>query len=413
MRPVNWLVNRQADCAACEVESEKLIPTGEVSQVRKFHLGVPGFEATPLKSLPNLSKMLGVGAIWVKDEALRFELTSFKVLGGSYAIYRILKKKLNLDYDVSFEELARGDLRKRLGDITFATATDGNHGRGVAWTAGRLGQKSVVYVPRETKEFRIRAIKKYGAEVRVIDGTYDEAVEKIKEDAQKHSWQVVSDTAWDGYEEIPRWVMRGYGTIFSEIDEQIREIKEAAPTHIFLQAGVGSLAAAAVSYWSRQCGETIPKFVITEPDRAACIFESIRVGDGNPHMFPGMLDTIMAGLSCGRPNPLAWDVLKNCPDVFLSCSDYVAARGMRVYAVPLEGDPFIVSGESGAVTLGALTFIMQRPELENLRKILSIGHDSRILLINTEGDTDPLYFRQIVWEGAHPVPEGISIGRTR
>lgn len=407
---LNWLVNRGRRANACAEEALDLIPRDVPPKVRRFHRQIPGFQVTPLQPLGRLADMLGLGGLWVKDESQRCELSSFKVLGGSYAIYRLLTRMLETEEEIAFSELTSSQARTALGTITFATATDGNHGRGVAWAASKLGHNSVVYVPRATTPARVEAIRHHGADVHVINGTYDDAVERIEKDARQSGWVVISDTAWEGYEDIPRWVMQGYTTIFGEAQEQMLSNGGVVqPSHLLLQAGVGSLAASAVAFYRGLLGREAPKAVIVEPTQAACLFESVRIGDGKAYRFDGPLETMMAGLSCGRPNPLAWRVLRDCADVFVACPDYVAARGMRVYAVPLRGDPFVVSGESGAVTLGVLTFIMQRPEMAPLRELLEIGPASQVLLINSEGNTDPDSFRQVVWEGSHTVPTGIAI----
>ncbi|MFO8033834.1 MAG: diaminopropionate ammonia-lyase [Candidatus Bipolaricaulota bacterium] len=411
MESLNWLVNRGAEHQSCGRSARELVPPELSGAVRQFHGQIPGFRATPLKKLGRLADMLGVGGIWVKDESQRCELTSFKVLGGSYAIYQLLKRRLGESREISFEKLTSAEVRQEFGDLTFAAATDGNHGRGVAWAASKLGQRAVIYVPRGTAPARIDAIRGHGAEVHVIEGTYDDAVELVQSDADRHGWVVVSDTSWEGYEEIPRWVMQGYTTMFSEAQEQLGGVGVSRPTHVFLQAGVGSLAAAAVAFYRTLLGERVPEFVIVEPSKAACLFESVRIGDGRPYKFEGELDTIMAGLSCGKPNPLAWKVLRACARVFVACPDYVAARGMRIYAVPLEGDPFVVSGESGAVTLGVLSLVMQRPELAPLKEALQLNRNAQVLLVNSEGNTDPHHFRKVVWEGAHAMPSSIAISR--
>ena len=410
MESINWTINKRAWSCAHSEWTERVIPSDVPRIVRRFHAQIPGYRISPLKSLNHLASMLGIGGIWVKDESQRLALNSFKVLGGSFAIYNVLRRKLGaLSAEVSLAELTSPEARKKLGVITFATATDGNHGRGVAWAASKLGHRAVIYVPKGTAPARIDAIKGYGAEVTVIDGNYDDAVDRIKEDARRHGWQVVSDTAWEGYEDIPVWVMQGYTTLFSEAQEQMAAQGIIKPTHVFIQAGVGSLAAAAVAFYRTLFGPESPLFIIVEPTKAACLFESARIGDGRPYKIEGDLNTIMAGLACGRPNPIAWSVLWDCAHVFISCPDFVAARGMRMYAVPLAGDPFIVSGESGAVTLGVLSFIMQRPELAPLRERLGLGPDSQVLLLNTEGNTDPDDFRKVVWEGAHAVPQGFRV----
>ncbi len=410
MESINWIINHRAWSCAHSKWAERVILRGVPQTVRKFHAQIPGYRISPLKGLDRLAAMLGLGGIWVKDESQRLALNSFKVLGGSFAIYNVLRQKLGLSSsDVSFAALTSPEARAKLGVITFATATDGNHGRGVAWAASKLGHRAIIYVPNGTAQARIDAIKGYGAEVVVIDGNYDAAVEQIKNDARAHGWQVVSDTAWEKYEDIPVWIMQGYTTMFSEAQEQLAAQGIIKPTHVFLQAGVGSLSAAGVAFYRNLFGADAPLVTIVEPTTAACLFESARIGDGKPYQIEGDLTTIMAGLACGRPNPIAWNVLWDCAHVFVSCPDFVAARGMRMYAVPLAGDPFIVSGESGAVTLGVLSFIMQRPELVPLRDRLGLGPESQVLLINSEGNTDPDDFRKVVWEGAHAVPQGFKV----
>lgn len=405
LKPIEWIVNPSAAAGAPSAALADILPPDISRLARSFHRQIPGFKMSPLKSLAHLAEMLGVGGIWVKDESQRMSLRSFKVLGGSFAIYRFIKAKLGLDHlEVPLAELSSPEVRAKLGDLTFAAATDGNHGRGVAWAAAQLGFKSVIYVHKFTSQARIQAIASLGARVEVIDGTYDDAVRQITLDAEQHGWHVISDTSWEGYQDIPKWVMQGYTTMLSEVQEQLAAQGFVKPTHVFVQAGVGALAAATIGFYAKRFGAERPKTAVVEPDRAACLYRSIEAGDGAPHSFPGDLNTIMAGLACGDPSPLAWSILKDYADVFVQCPDYVAGTGMRVYAVPLEGDPFIVSGESGAVTLGALLFAMQLPEYAGLRERLELGPDSHILLLNTEGNTDPDHFRRIVWEGGDPVP---------
>ncbi len=404
-RPLNWLKNPRVQPGNSIDSLQRVIRPGIGREVRKLHRAILGGRMSPLKSLGNLSALLGLGNIWVKDESQRLTLNSFKVLGGSYAIYSLLKEKLGIeDQEEFFAALSDPATAARLRKITFAAATDGNHGRGVAWAAAKLGCPSVIYVHEGTSPARIQAIESYGAKVSIIEGTYDDAVRRINADAKKNGWQVIEDTAWEGYEDIPIRVMQGYTTMFVEIQEQLSGQGFIKPTHIFVQAGVGSLAASTIGYYRMLFGTEAPLTAVVEPETAACIFESARIGDGRPHSFPGQLKTIMAGLSCGDPNPLAWDILRDCAEYFLTCPDYVAAKGMRVYATPLKGDPFVISGESGAITLGTLMFIMQNPEYAPLKEEMGLGLDSQVLLLNTEGNTDPSHFRQVVWEGSDPVP---------
>lgn len=406
LNPVSSLENPKSRVHGTLDDIKTYIPPGTSFTAMNFHRQIPGYRISPLKGLNNLAAMLGLGGIWVKDEAQRLELNSFKVLGGSYAVYRCLKKRLGMDHlEISIDELNSHENKKKLGKIIFCAATDGNHGRGVAWAAGKLGYKSIIYVHETTAEARIRAIKNYGAEVKVIKGTYDDAVKQVKDDASRYGWQVISDTSWEDYEEIPAWVMQGYTTLFAEAQEQLAAQGIVKPTHVFIQAGVGALAASLIGFYRWLFRLEPPVIAVVEPAKAACIFHSYKIGDGKPHNFNGPLDTIMAGLACGEPNPIAWKILWKYADYFLTCQDFVAAKGMRVYGVPLRHDPFIISGESGAVTLGALMFIMQFPGLKPLMKNMGLGKESQILLINTEGNTDPVQFRRVVWEGLEPVPK--------
>ncbi|HZJ48266.1 MAG TPA: diaminopropionate ammonia-lyase [Acidimicrobiia bacterium] len=403
--PIEWVANPRARAIASSEAVGSAFPDGVFKEVQHFHRQIPGYRPSPLRSLGHLASMLNVGGIWVKDESMRLDLNSFKVLGGSFAIYKFIKSKLGLDdQDLSFEELVSESTRARLGDITFATATDGNHGRGVAWGASKLNCKSVIYVHKDTSIARIKAIESYGADVHIIDGTYDDAVHQANVDAEANGWQIISDTSWEGYTDIPRWVMQGYTTMLSETQEQLAGTGIIKPTHVFVQAGVGSLAAATTGFYTSRFGAERPTTVVVEPTEAQCLLHSARIGDGEPHNVGGQLQTIMAGLACGEPNPVAWNVLWDTVDAFTACPDYVAAKGMRVYATPLAGDPFIVSGESGAVTLGALMFLAEFPEFSDLKELISLRPDSQVLLINSEGNTDPDDFRHVVWEGANPVP---------
>jgi len=402
-QPVKYLKNKNISCKA---KSENSLITNEVARKAfNFYQKISGYRISPLKGLNHLSKFLGLGGIWVKDESERLNLNSFKILGGSYAIYKHIKEVLNVKgRELSFAEITSEENREKLKDLVIATATDGNHGRGVAWTANKLGLRSMIYVHKNTAKARIKTIQNYGATVKIINGTYDEAVEQVTVDAKKNNWQIIADTAWEGYEKIPTWIMQGYSTMYLETQEQLAALGIVKPTHIFVQAGVGSLAASVVNYYKNLFHEDSPTTIIVEPDNANCIFQSAIKNDEKPVNVEIVKNTIMPGLECGNPNPIAWDILRTQADYFLSCPDYVAAKGMRVYAMPLQGDPMIVSGESGAVTLGALMFIMKQKSLENLKDELKLDADSQVLLINTEGNTDPINFKQVVWDGLEPVP---------
>ena len=402
--PVIWIKNRHVRAQAHKDAVDHLLPLGVTDEARAFHAQLPRYEMTPLKRLSHLASRLGVGGIWVKDESARFRLNAFKALGGSFAIYRFICEKVNRP-DLSYADLMSEEIRGQLGDITFTSATDGNHGKGLAWAAQKLQFPCVIYVHKNTSQARIAAIAEFGAEVRVVDGNYDDAVRQCERDARVNGWQVISDTSWPGYEDVPKWVMQGYTTLLAETQEQLGAQGIVKPTHVFLQAGVGAFAAAMIAFYERLFGMDAPVFVVVEPRAAACLYRSVEIDDGQPHSVSGDLDTIMAGLACGEPSPLAWQIIRDCADYIVTAPDYVAAKGMRMYGVPLKGDPFVVSGESGAVTLGTLAFIMEYEGAAALRQQLQLDETSRILLINTEGNTDPDYFRNVVWDGVFPVPE--------
>lgn len=410
--PIQWLKNQRALENPKSSLAAELFPAGLPQQVRRLHSDIPGYRMSPLKSLPRLARRIGVGGIWVKDESARLSLNSFKVLGGSYAIYKALLKRGGFsDQELSLRDLLHmeGGWREKLGHPIFATATDGNHGTGVAWAATKMGFPSVIYVHSLTTKDRIRGIERQGGRVVVVDGNYDDAVRQASLDAQKNGWEVISDTSWEGYEDVPKWIMQGYATMFVEAQEQFSAQGIQRPTHLLVQAGVGSLAAAAIGFYSVLFEDNIPLSLVVEPTKAACLYESMRINDGKPHSVTGELDTIMAGLACGDPNPIAWEALYNCADFFAKCPDYVAAKGMRVYSVPLTDDPFIISGESGAVTLGALMYMMEFEGARELRDAMGLDKDSQVLLINTEGNTSPDEFRSVVWEGSIPVPDEYKI----
>ena len=302
-------------------KAKELFSIDTARKAMKFHREIPGYKMTPLRALPNLAQMLGIGGIYIKDEAQRLELNSFKVLGGSYAISRYIQKKLGLtDEETTYDYLVSDECHKRLGDITFAAATDGNHGRGIAWASMKLRHKCVIYVHKETSQARIDAIRRYGADVHVIDGNYDDAVRTIAEDAKKNNWTIISDTSWDGYTEIPTWIMQGYTTMLLESQEQFAGMGITRPTHVIVQAGVGALAASVVGFYSALFPDNPPIFIVVEPDKAACVFESIKADDGKCHSVKGDLDTIMTGLACGDPSPIAFDILSHNANLFLTTS---------------------------------------------------------------------------------------------
>jgi len=373
----------------------------EVSKAKKFHKSFDQYTVTPLSSLDNLAKHIGLKGIYLKDESYRFGLNAFKVLGGSFAMGKYLASRLDRDIsELGYKELISEDIKKELGDIVFATATDGNHGRGVAWTANKLNQKSVVYMPKGSSETRLKAIQAYeGAEASITEVNYDDAVRIATDYANKNNGVVIQDTAWEGYEEIPAWIMQGYGTMALESIEQLRKNKIERPTHVFLQAGVGSLAGAVQGVFASMYGDNCPTTVIVESNLADCLYKSAKSGE--MQNVGGEMQTIMAGLACGEPNTISWEVLKNHSAAFVSCPDWVAANGMRVLGNPIKGDDQVVSGESGAVTAGLLFEVMTNPEYAQMKEDLKLDENSKVLLFSTEGDTDPKVYKEIVWQGTH------------
>lgn len=404
MELLKWVHNNKS--RDINYKKEKLVgfEEKEMKEVYDFHKSLPGYKATPLVKLDNLAKYYGVKKVWLKDESKRFGLNAFKVLGGSYAIGKYLSQKLGKDMsELPFNVLISDEIKKQLGDVTFVTATDGNHGRGVAWVANKLRQKSVVYMPKGSAQMRFDAIAREGADVTITDLNYDDAVRLANKGAQEHGWIMVQDTAWDGYEEIPLWIMQGYSTIINEIVEQLEAAKEEKPTHVFLQAGVGSFAGAVQGYLAHLYGDDRPITIICEPHGANCIYKSMEANDGKPHNVTGDLTTIMAGLACGEPNTISWKILRDNSDFSVSCDDQVAARGMRILSSPLGTDTRVISGESGAVGLGLFSILAEKKEeYAELMKELKIDENSRILCISTEGDTDVEGYKNVVWNGAHP-----------
>ena len=383
----------------------RFLSLSEAEKARRFHRTFSQYHPTPFLHLSNLAQHLGIGHLFVKDESQRFGLNAFKVLGASYAIGHFVAQKLGCDIsEITAKSLRSTSLREGLGDVTFATATDGNHGRALAWAAQQLGAKSVVYMPKGSDPVRLEAIRSHGAMASITDLNYDDTVRMTFEQAKEHGWVVIQDTAWPGYEDIPRWIMQGYSTIALEFLEQLQEQGFYRPTHVFLQAGVGSFAGAVLGFLASYLGGDLPTAVIVEPHNAACIYHSARVGDGRAHAVRGDLDTIMAGLACGEPNTIGWEILRDYARAYVSCPDWVAANGMRVLAAPLRGDSPIISGESGAVTCGVLEQLMVKPDYEQLRQELGLNPDSVVVLISTEGDTSPKTYRDIVWYGKYSAP---------
>lgn len=374
-----------------------------VEPAQRLHRKMEGYEPTPLVSLDQLAKVLGVKKIFIKDESHRFGLRAFKGLGGLYALTRIACKELGLDYEtVTFDDLLWEPGRSKLSKLVFVTATDGNHGKGIAWACEKLGCKAHIYMPAGSSPIRAQAISQIGnAQVEITDKGYDDTVRYAADLAAERGWYLVQDTSWPGYEEIPSWIIQGYTTMAAEALDQMEAMGCSVPTHVYLQAGVGAMAGGLTGYLVNRCREQPPVIAVVEPEHMACIYESFRVGDGAPHRAVRQKETIMAGLSCGEPCTVTWPILRDFCTMALCCSDSVAALGMRILAAPLKGDPAVVSGESGAVTMGALAWLATCPDLAQIRSDLGLDGESVVLLFSTEGDTDPDRYKKIVYGGEY------------
>ena len=375
-------------------KTSALFSADQALQARQFHQKIEGYVPTPLVSLPALAQQLGVKAVLVKDESKRFGLNAFKVLGGSYALGRQLAKHLNVDIaDIDLKTVSS----KLEAPLTFATATAGNHGTGVAWAAREMGQNAVVYMPKGSAQASVDRIKGLGAECIVTDVNYDDTVRLANETAQANDWMLVQDTAWEGYEEIPTWISQGYMTMADEAIEQTAALEFGMPTHVVLQAGVGAMAGGVLGYLADKLGADTFDTIIAEPAAADCIYRSGTSEEGQMVNVSGDLNSIMAGLACGEPNPVTWPVLRDCSRYFVSVEDSVSANGMRILGNPLSDDPKIISGESGAITLGALREL----HTQGLDEQVGLNAESVVLLFSTEGDTNPDRYRRIVWEGEY------------
>lgn len=354
--------------------------------VRRFHRSFPEYAPTALHQLSSLAEKLGVAEIMVKDESTRFGLNAFKVLGGSYAIGHHIAGMLGIDPALMTRDLLISeDTRKKLGDLTFTTATDGNHGRGVAWTAKQLRQHCVVYMPAGTAAERLENIRRLGADASIPGPGYDDCVRLAAKHARENGWVLTQDTSWDGYEEIPLRIMQGYTTMALEAAEQLGD---TAPTHVFLQAGVGSMAGAVAAFLAARYGQARPKIIVVEPHSADCVYRTAEAADGKPHPVTGTMETMMAGLACGEVCPLAWKILRDHADAFVTIPDSFAMQGMRMLGNPVGTDPVTVSGESGASGFGLALQLLSDPALRETKDALGINQDSRILCFSTEGATD-------------------------
>jgi diaminopropionate ammonia-lyase len=363
---------------------------GEVANAEafEFHQKLPGYKQSLLIEAPSIARTLNVGRVWVKDESSRFGLPAFKILGASWAIYRILLQLVggNVEPWNTFEDLK--DRFASLKPLTLVAATDGNHGRAVARMAKLLGLSAHIFVPQDMTQARIDNIRGEGALVTMIKGSYDDAVAESATLASERAL-VISDTAWEGYTDVPRWIMEGYVTILRELDEQLAGKNDTRVDLVTAQMGVGGLATAVVWHYRRPGLAARPKIVGVEPLVADCILESAQAG----HMLevPGPHNSIMAGLCCGVPSLVAWPMISKGIDVFVAIDDEWAREAMRELA-----KAGIVSGETGSAGLAGLLALQGTEEAETSRKVLNLTPESHVVVISTEGATDPETYKRIV-----------------
>ena len=397
---MKWKLNTMPKGDGNELE---IMALENVAKARAFHESFPQYCVTPLAKLDKMAEYLGLNTLCIKDESYRFGLNAFKVLGGSFAMAKYIAKELGRDVsEMTYDYLTSAALKEEFGQATFCTATDGNHGRGVAWAANKLGQKAIVHMPKGSSQTRFDNIAKENAKVTIEEVNYDECVRiaAAEADSVEHG-VIVQDTAWEGYTEIPSWIMQGYATMGSEALEQLKGYGVERPDVVILQAGVGCMAGAICAYIVNSYPDNPPKIVIAEAGIADCLYQGAVANDGKYRIVDGDLQTIMAGLACGEPNIVCWEILRNHVTAFCSCPDWMAAKGMRMLAAPVKGDPAVCSGESGAIGMGVIASLMTDPDYAELKEALGLNKDSKVLLFSTEGDTDPDKYKSIVWGGEY------------
>ena len=371
---------------AQEGESDAVIRPERRAAARAAVTGFEGYRPTPLHRLDGLAETLGIETLWLKDEGGRFGLGSFKALGGAYAVVHLLRERLGEAFSIA--DVAAGRAAARVAELTVCCATDGNHGLAVAWGARRAGARCAVFLPGPVSAGRERAIAAQGAAIVRVDGSYDEAVQACADEAETQGWMLVSDTSHAGGDEAPSRVMHGYTMLADEIGEALAG---AIPTHLFVQAGVGGLAAAVIGAFRQDLGAGSPKGVVVEPTAADCLYQSAL--GGGPRPASGDLGTVMACLAAAEVSPLAWRVLERGAFAFMALDDAGAVDAMRCAAAPVAGDPALVLGESGAAALGGLIAVAGDAEA---RAVLGLDEASRVLVIGSEGATDPEIYRRLV-----------------
>jgi diaminopropionate ammonia-lyase len=372
-----------------QAEDQLSLGSGAVPAVRRFLAYRKAERPTPLVRLPYLAAELGVAELLIKDESTRLGLGSFKALGGAFAVLTLVLEQAGreLGRPLDFPDLDNLAVRAIAKSMTVGCATDGNHGRSVAAGASMVGAQAAIFVHEGVTEQRVSAIAKFGAKITRVPGNYDDAVAEAARVCAANNWTIVSDTSWPGYDRIPSLVMQGYTVM---VDEALAAAGQA-PTHVFIQAGVGGLAAAVAGHLAAVLGDRRSKFIVVEPERAACVLQSAQAG--RPIKIAHGEPTVMAMLECYEPSFVAWRVLQRCADAFMTVSEQDAVDAMCILANPQGDDRPIVAGESGAAGLAGLTRVCRDP---SLREMLDLDSLSRVLLINTEGATDPVRYGSLV-----------------
>lgn len=344
-------------------------------EIFRFHRRLRCYTATPLVSLSKLAKSLGIKELYVKDESKRFRINTFKSLGASYGIAKVIEKR-------------------KKEKLTFCTATDGNHGRSVAWAARNVRHKAVIFVPKNTTALRIKNIRKHRGEVIVVDGDYDQAVAAAREEARKKDYILLQDNSWEGYTEIPKFIAAGYKTMMTEMENTLHPPKAPLVDFVFLQVGNGTWASAVVAYYRNRYPRKMPTLISVEPFECDSLLESFK--NGKLSKTKGSQQTSLVGLNCGTPSMLAWEILKDGIDLFLAIPDAYAIKAMQNLYYPFKHDKQIFAGESGAAGLGGLIALVGDPTLQELKKQIGLNEESRVLVFVTEGVTDPDVFEELI-----------------
>ncbi len=402
--PIRLVSNSQADRATPYGPAERqTLSHRRCAEVEREISSWPGYRPTPLRELGELARQTGVKALWYKDEAPRFGLGCFKALGGAYGVLRVLQHEVEQrtgQQVASAQQFLAGSHRALVSGMTVTCATDGNHGRSVAWGAEMFGCRSVIYLPAAVSPYREAAIAAYGAEIVRTPGNYDETVRQMDHDARALGRFVVSDTAYPGNVDVPRAVMQGYTVMVAEVLRQLGPGRRPRPTHVFVQGGVGGLAAAVCAHLWEAWGPDRPLLIVVEPENAACLFESAKAG--HPVTVTGSLETVMACLSAGEVSALAWPILLRGADRFMTIPDEAAVTTMRRLAGGFAGQGPIVAGESGVAGLAGFLEAMSQSDIS---RGLGLGADSRVLVFGTEGATDPVIYERIVGRPVGEVAE--------